>query len=320
LHIEGTLEPELAFTLARRNGVALPFADTAALRRAYEFANLQSFLDIYYMGMSVLCTAHDFFDLAEAYLRRARAAGVVHAELFFDPQAHAARGIPFEIVIDGLWDAVRASDVMHGISSRLIMCFLRDLSADDAMRTLEAALPFRDRITAVGLDSAEAGNPPAKFRAVFRRARELGWRTVAHAGEEGPAQYVRSALEDLGAERIDHGVRSLEDPTLVAYLRSERIPLTLCPLSNVKLRVVDRLCDLPLPEMLARGLRVTINSDDPAYFGGYIDDNYRAVADTFGYGPQQLAAFARNSFEAAFIDDRMRRRYLMLLDAALATG
>ncbi len=320
MHIEGTLEPELAFTLARRNDVALPFADTAALRRAYEFANLQSFLDIYYMGMSVLCTAHDFFDLAEAYLRRARAAGVVHAELFFDPQAHAARGIPFEIVIDGLWDAVRASDVMHGISSRLIMCFLRDLSADDAMRTLEAALPFRDRITAVGLDSAEAGNPPAKFRAVFRRARELGWRTVAHAGEEGPAQYVRSALDDLGAERIDHGIRSLEDPTLVAYLRSERIPLTVCPLSNVKLRVVDRLRDLPIPEMLERGLRVTINSDDPAYFGGYIDDNFRAVADTFGYGTPQLAAFARNSFDAAFIDDGLRRHYLALLDAALATG
>jgi adenosine deaminase len=318
LHIEGTLEPELAFELALRNGVALPYADTTALRDAYEFTNLQTFLDIYYTGASVLRTERDFFDLADAYFRRARLAGVVHAELFFDPQAHASRGVPFAVVIEGLWAAVRASAERHGISSRLIMCFLRDRSVESAMETIDAALPFRDRITAVGLDSAEIGNPPAKFAAVFARARGLGWRVVAHAGEEGPPEYVSSALDELGAERIDHGIRSLEDPALVARLRAERIPLTVCPFSNVKLRVVDTIGDMPLPEMLAEGLCVTINSDDPAYFGGYIDDNYRALALAFGYDVEQLGVFARNSFEAAFISAEQRRRYLAQLDAALA--
>jgi adenosine deaminase len=299
LHIEGTLEPELAFDLARRNNVTLPYADTATLRSAYEFTNLQSFLDIYYMGSSVLCTERDFFDLAEAYFRRASAAGVIHAELFFDPQTHAARGVPFATVIDGLWAAASASEERHGISSRLIMCFLRD--------------------TAVGLDSAELGYPPAPFRNVFERARELGWRVVAHAGEEGPPAYVTSALDDLGAERIDHGIRSLEDPELVARLRAERIPLTVCPLSNVKLRVVERVADLPLMEMIEQGLCVTINSDDPAYFGGYIDDNYRALAAAFDLAPEQLAVFARNSFEAAFIGDEQRSRYLARIDGAVAS-
>ncbi len=318
VHIEGTLEPELAFAFALRNGVALPYADTAALRGAYEFTHLQSFLDLYYTGMSVLHTERDFCELANAYFRRARAAGVVHAELFFDPQAHTSRGIPFRVVIDGLWEAVRASEDVHGVSSRLLMCFLRDRSADDALRTLEAALPYRDRITGVGLDSAEAGHPPAKFRAVFARARELGWRVVAHAGEEGPPDYVRSALDDLGAERIDHGIRALEDPALVARLSAERIALTVCPLSNVKLHVVERLAELPLPEMIARGLIVTINSDDPAYFGGYIDDNFRALGETFGFTLGELATFARHSFAAAFIADDVRRRYFTLLDGALA--
>jgi adenosine deaminase len=319
LHIEGTLEPELAFELAERNGVALPYADTEALRSAYEFTNLQSFLDIYYTGMSVLCTQRDFFDLAEAYFRRARLAGVVHAELFFDPQAHAARGVPFDVVIDGLWAAVRTSEARYGISSRLIMCFLRDRSAEDAMATLEAAFAYRERITAVGLDSAEIGNPPAKFKEVFERARAFGWRAVAHAGEEGPPDYVRSALDDLHAERIDHGIRSLEDPELVARLSAARIPLTVCPLSNVKLRVVERLADLPLREMIAQRLCVTINSDDPAYFGGYIDDNYRAIAHAFNFGSEQLAAFARNGIEAAFLDEKRRLRYLAELDLALAS-
>ena len=318
LHIEGTLEPELAFELAQRNGIALPYADTAALRSAYHFTNLQSFLDIYYMGASVLCTERDFFDLAEAYFRRARAAGVIHAELFFDPQAHAARGVPFATVIGGLWAAACTSEERHGISSRLIMCFLRDLGAEAAATTLEAALPFRERISAVGLDSAEVGYPPAPFRDVFARARAAGWRAVAHAGEEGPPAYVTSALDDLGAERIDHGIRSLEDPRLVARLRAERIPLTVCPLSNVKLRVVERIEDLPLMEMIEQGLCVTINSDDPAYFGGYIDDNYRALAAAFDLDEQQLAVFARNSIEAAFIDAEQRERYLAQLDGVLA--
>jgi adenosine deaminase len=310
LHIEGTLEPELAFDLARRNNVTLPYADTATLRSAYEFTNLQSFLDIYYMGSSVLCTERDFFDLAEAYFRRASAAGVIHAELFFDPQTHAARGVPFATVIDGLWAAASASEERHGISSR---------PTEEAMATLEAAIPFRERITAVGLDSAELGYPPAPFRNVFERARELGWRVVAHAGEEGPPAYVTSALDDLGAERIDHGIRSLEDPELVARLRAERIPLTVCPLSNVKLRVVERVADLPLMEMIEQGLCVTINSDDPAYFGGYIDDNYRALAAAFDLAPEQLAVFARNSFEAAFIGDEQRSRYLARIDGAVAS-
>lgn len=314
VHIEGTLEPELAFELAVRNGVALPYADTESLRGAYEFTNLQSFLDIYYTGMSVLCTERDFFDLADAYFRRARAGGVVHAELFFDPQAHSVRGIPFATVIEGLWSAVLASEERHGISSRLIMCFLRDRSVEEAMHTLEAALPYRERIAAVGLDSAEVGYPPALFRGVFERARAAGWRAVAHAGEEGPPEYVRSALDDLRVERIDHGIRSLEDPQLVARLRDERVPLTVCPLSNVKLRVVDRVGALPIPEMIERRLCVTINSDDPAYFGGYIDDNYRALAKAFDYSVEQLAAFARNSFAAAFIDEERRARYLALLD------
>jgi adenosine deaminase len=250
---------------------------------------------------------------------RASAAGVIHAELFFDPQTHAARGVPFATVIDGLWAAASASEERHGISSRLIMCFLRDRPTEEAMATLEAAIPFRERITAVGLDSAELGYPPAPFRNVFERARELGWRVVAHAGEEGPPAYVTSALDDLGAERIDHGIRSLEDPELVARLRAERIPLTVCPLSNVKLRVVERVADLPLMEMIEQGLCVTINSDDPAYFGGYIDDNYRALAAAFDLAPEQLAVFARNSFEAAFIGDEQRSRYLARIDGAVAS-
>ncbi len=313
LHIEGTFEPELIFALAERNRVRLPYASIGELRRAYEFTNLQSFLDLYYAAMAVLRTEADFAELTHAYFARAREQGVVHAELFFDPQAHTARGVPFETVIDGLWSAVRESEARYGITSKLIMCFLRDQSADSAMTTLERALPYGERIVAVGLDSAEAGNPPAKFARVFERALAEGWKTVAHAGEEGPPAYVWEALDLLRVSRVDHGVRSLEDPRLVARLRDERIPLTVCPLSNVKLRVVDTLRDHPLGRMLDAGLVATVNSDDPAYFGGYAGDNFREVAAALALSDDTLVTLARNSFEAAFLAERQRAAYLAAL-------
>jgi len=316
VHIEGTLEPELIFTLAERNRVSLPYPSVNALRRAYEFIDLQSFLDLYYAGMNVLRTEQDFTELAEAYFARARDQGVVHAEIFFDPQAHTARGIAFETVIDGLWSAVRVSASRFGITSKLIMCFLRDRSAESAMATLEQALPFGERIVGVGLDSAEVGNPPSKFARVFERALAEGWKTVAHAGEEGPPAYVWEALDVLKVSRVDHGVRSLEDPELVARLRRDRIPLTVCPLSNVKLRVFDDLRRHTLGTMLDEGLVATVNSDDPAYFGGYAGDNFAAVAEALDLGPSALRTLARNSFEASFIDEATRARYLALLDAA----
>jgi adenosine deaminase len=318
LHIEGTFEPELIFALAERNGITLPFPSVDALRNAYEFTDLQSFLDLYYAAMNVLRTEVDFADLANAYFARARAQGVVHAELFFDPQAHVARGVPFETVIDGLWSAVRESERRHGISSKLIMCFLRDRSEESALATLEQALPYGDRIVAVGLDSAEIGHPPAKFERVFARARAEGWKTVAHAGEEGPPSYVWEALDLLHVSRVDHGVRSLEDPLLVARLRDERMPLTVCPLSNVKLRVFDTLHDHTLGKMLDEGLVATVNSDDPAYFGGYVGDNLAAVAAALQLAPSALETLARNSFEAAFLDAPVRAAYLAQLDAAVA--
>lgn len=317
LHIEGTLEPELAFALAARNGVTLPHADTEELRAAYRFGDLQSFLDLYYALMAVLRTPEDFTALADAYLERAAAQGVRHAEIFFDPQAHTARGVPFSTVIEGLAASLDRSEERYGISTRLIMCFLRDESAESALATLEAAKPHLDRITGVGLDSAEVGHPPAKFRAVYEEAARLGLRRVAHAGEEGPAAYVREALDVLGAERIDHGLRSMEDPELVARLVRERIPLTLCPLSNVRLRVIDTLADHPLRAMLDAGLLVTVNSDDPAYFGGYAGDNYDAVREALSLDPEQLRTLARHSFEASFLeDDEPRRaRYLAEVEA-----
>jgi adenosine deaminase len=316
LHIEGTFEPELIFALAERNRIRLPYASIDELRRAYEFTNLQSFLDLYYAAMAVLRTEADFAELAHAYFARAREQGVVHAELFFDPQAHTARGVPFETVIDGLWSAVRESEARYGITSKLIMCFLRDQSADSAMATLEQALPYGERIVAVGLDSAEVGNPPSKFARVFERALAEGWKTVAHAGEEGPPAYVWEALDLLRVSRIDHGVRSLEDPRLVARLRDERIPLTVCPLSNVKLRVVDTLRDHPLARMLDAGLVATVNSDDPAYFGGYVGDNFREVANALALSDNALLTLARNSFEAAFVDEKTREAYLARLELA----
>ncbi|MFD3730074.1 adenosine deaminase [Streptomyces sp. NPDC058632] len=317
LHIEGTLEPELAFALAARNGVDLPWADTDALREAYRFQDLQSFLNLYYALMAVLRTERDFEDLADAYLARAAAQGVRHAEIFFDPQAHMARGVGMSTVVDGLWRALGRGQETHGVSTRLIMCFLRDESAESALATLEAAKPHLDRITGVGLDSAEVGHPPGKFRAVYEAAAALGLRRVAHAGEEGPPEYITEALDVLGVERVDHGLRCVEDPELVERLVRDRIPLTLCPLSNVRLRAVDTLAGHPLPAMLDAGLLCTVNSDDPAYFGGYAGDTFDAVRDTLGLGPERLRELARNSFLAAFLDDdeERRGRYLAEVEA-----
>ncbi|WP_327323534.1 adenosine deaminase [Streptomyces sp. NBC_01210] len=314
LHIEGTLEPELAFALAARNSVVLPYKDTEELRRAYLFQDLQSFLDLYYGLMSVLHTEDDFAELADAYLARAAGQGVRHAEIFFDPQAHTARGVPIGTVIDGLARALDRSEERHGISTRLIMCFLRDESAESAMETLDAAKPCLHRIAGVGLDSAEAGHPPSKFREVYEAADALGLRKVAHAGEEGPPAYIREALDVLGVERIDHGLRCMEDPELVERLVRERVPLTLCPLSNVRLRAVDVLEEHPLGRMMDAGLLCTVNSDDPAYFGGYIGDTFHAVHEALGLTEEQLRELARNSFLASFLDDDEERRARLIAE------
>lgn len=316
IHIEGSLEPELIFELARRNGVALAYPDVESLRRAYAFTDLQSFLDIYYAGASVLLKEDDFFDMAMAYFRRAVADGIVHAEVFFDPQTHTARGVPFETVIRGLTRARETAQQELGLSSAFILCFLRHLSEDAAFETLEEALPWREHFIGVGLDSSERGHPPEKFARVFARCRELGLRLVAHAGEEGPAAYVRSALDVLKVERIDHGVRALEDAELVRRLASERVPLTVCPLSNVKLRVFDRLSDHNLGQLLASGLVATVNSDDPAYFGGYLHQNF---VETFAALPalqvREAYVLARNSIEASFAEASAKARWVDRLDA-----
>ncbi len=315
LHIEGTLEPELMFELARRNGVRLPYADAEAVRRAYRFSNLQSFLDVYYRACSVLIHERDFYELTAAYLARARDQGVRHAEIFFDPQTHTARGVQFETVVGGISRALTEARAL-GLTSHLIMCFLRDLSADDAMATLEQALAHRDAIFGIGLDSAEVGHPPEKFRHVFERAAGAGFRAVAHAGEEGPPEYIWQALDLLGAERIDHGVRCLEDRRLVQRLEADRIPLTVCPFSNVKLRVVDTLEQHPLAKMLEHGLCATVNSDDPAYFGGYVGENLAGVAEALRLDDAAVVELARNSFRASFLDDAARAHHLAELDAA----
>jgi adenosine deaminase len=316
VHIEGTLEPELMVELARRNRVRLPYADAAAARRAYRFSDLQSFLDVYYRACSVLIHEQDFYELTTAYLARARAQGVRHVEIFFDPQTHTARGVQFETVVAGIGRALSEARQL-GMTSHLIMCFLRDLPVDHAMATLEQAVAHRDTIFGVGLDSAEVGNPPRKFRDVFERASSAGFRAVAHAGEEGPPDYIWQALDLLGAERIDHGVRCLEDRRLVQRLEADRTPLTVCPFSNVKLRVVETLEQHPLAMMLEHGLCATVNSDDPAYFGGYVGDNLAGVAKALGLDNGGLVELARNSFEAAFLDDVDRARHLAELDAAL---
>ncbi|MDX5444917.1 MAG: adenosine deaminase [Zoogloeaceae bacterium] len=318
LHIEGTLEPELMFSLARRNGVKLPFASVEETRAAYDFSDLQSFLDLYYAGAAVLVTEQDFFDLAAAYFERAHADGVVHAELFFDPQTHTARGIAFETVLDGLERACRDAQQRHGISSRLILCFLRHLSEQDGLDTLDQALPHLSRIHGVGLDSSEKGHPPAGFARLFARCRELGLHIVAHAGEEGPPEYIHQALDLLGVERIDHGVRCEEDPALVARLAREQVALTVCPLSNVKLCVFGRLEEHNFKRLLDAGLKLTINSDDPAYFGGYVARNYVETARALGLSRAELARVARNSLEASFVSDAERAPWLARFEALAA--
>ena len=319
VHLEGTLEPELMFAIAGRNGVALPYETVDEVRKAYRFADLQAFLDIYYAAARVLVQEQDFYDLTWAYLERMHAENVRHVEPFFDPQTHTARGVPFTTVLDGITRALADAERKLGMSSRLIMCFLRHLPADAAMRTLEQALPFRGAIVGVGLDSAEHGHPPADFTAVFDRARREGFRAVAHAGEEGPPEYIRQALDDLGVSRIDHGVRCLEDPRLVDRLAAERVPLTVCPLSNVKLRVFPALEDHPVKRMLDRGLRVSLHSDDPAYFGGYITANYLAIARTFALSRDEIVSIARNAIESTFLDAAGQRALLAELDAVVSS-
>jgi adenosine deaminase len=314
LHIEGSLEPELMFALAKRNRVALPYPTVASLKAAYDFSDLQSFLNIYYAGASVLATERDFFDMTWAYLERAQTDSVRHVEIFFDPQTHTARGVPFRIAIEGIHAALSEGARKLGISAFLIMCFLRHLSEEDAFATVEEALPYRDRIVGVGLDSSERGHPPSKFARVFARCRELGWRAVAHAGEEGPPAYITEALDLLRAERIDHGVRCLEDPAVVARLAAEQIPLTVCPLSNVKLRVFPSLEQHNLRQLMAAGLRVTVNSDDPAYFGGYVNENYRAVQRALGLSREDLRRLARNSFLASFLPEAEKQRHCRSVD------
>jgi adenosine deaminase len=320
LHIEGTLEPEMAFELAAKHAVALPYENVEAMRRAYQFANLQAFLDIYYAGAELLRDEADFYALTAAYLRRAHAQGVVHAEIFFDPQTHTQRGVPYAAVVGGIRRALLQAERDHGLTHRLIPCFLRHLSAADAMRTLEQALELRPAISAVGLDSSEAGHPPEKFAAVFARARHEGLLTVAHAGEEGPAQYVRDALDLLHVRRIDHGVRCVEDPQLVRRLVRERMPLTVCPLSNIKLQVFERIEAHNLKQLLELGLCVTVNSDDPAYFGGYVLENYLAVQRALGLTRDDLAMLARNSIEASFLPSAAQRHWLAAIDQAADCG
>jgi adenosine deaminase len=320
LHIEGTLEPELMFALAARHGIGLPYASVEALRAAYQFDSLQSFLDLYYAGAAVLRDEDDFHALTMAYLRRAHDDGVVHVEIFFDPQTHTERGIAFAAAIDGIRRALADGEREFGISHRLILCFLRHLSADDAMRTLEQALPYKDAIVAVGLDSSERGHPPSKFRAVFERARREGFLTVAHAGEEGPPGYIVEALDLLKVSRIDHGVRCEEDPALVERLVRERIPLTVCPLSNVRLCVYGTIEQHNLKRLLDRGLCVTVNSDDPAYFGGYVADNYLAVQRGLGLSRGDIETLAGNSIEASFLPAAQKRALRDRLDAYVAAS
>ena len=302
VHIEGTLEPELLLELAVRNGYELPFEDVDAAHAAYRFTDLQSFLDIYYRGAAVLRTPEDFYDLMAAYLRRAVRDGVRHAEIFFDPQTHTQRGIGFPVFMEGFRSAIADIGRQGEITADLILCFLRHLSGEDALVTLRDAEPYLDGVIAVGLDSSERGRPPELFEAAYQEARKLGLRAVAHAGEEGPPEYITAALDVLGAERIDHGVRCLEDPELVRRLSTAGIPLTVCPMSNVALQVVDRISDHPLPRLVEARIKVTVNSDDPAYFGGYVGDNYQALVDGLDLGRADLKGLARNSIEASFLD------------------
>lgn len=316
VHIEGTLEPEMMFDLAERNDFDLPFRSVSEVKDAYRFSNLQSFLDIYYQGAAVLQTEQDFYELMSAYLDRAQADGVRHAEIFFDPQTHTERGVGFEVFMPGFLAAISEASPM---SVSLIMCFLRHLSGSDAVETMAMAEPHLEGVIAVGLDSTEAGISPEPFEEAYDMARDLGLRAVAHAGEEGPPEYVEAALDVLGAERIDHGVRSLEKESLVERLRDDQVPLTVCPLSNVALQVVDSLEDHPLPEMMRRGLLVSVNSDDPAYFGGYVGDNYLGLAEKLGFGRNDLARIARNSINSSFADALRKAELITELEGALSS-
>jgi len=318
IHIEGSFEPELLFAIAERNGIAIPYASVDDLRQAYAFNDLQDFLDIYYQGMAVLRQEVDFYELTRAYLARAKDDRVRHVELFFDPQAHTARGVPFETVIAGITRAMDEAAASDDLSSGLILCILRHLDEEDGLATLRQALAFKDRIIGVGLDSSERGHPPGKFARLFEKARAEGFRLVAHAGEEGPPSYVQEALDVLQIERIDHGNRAMEDPALVERIVAEGLALTVCPLSNLRLGGVPSLDRHPLREMARRGLKVTVNSDDPAYFGGYVNDNFVAVAHALSLTEQDLTAFARTSFEAAFISQDRRRRLIDELDSYVA--
>jgi adenine deaminase len=318
IHIEGSLEPELIFELAQRNGVSLPYASVEALRAAYAFTDLQSFLDIYYAGASVLLQPQDFHDMAWAYFLRAKADNVVHTELFFDPQTHTARCVSMGTVIEGLSGACKKAEAELGISSALILCFLRHLSEEDAFATLDAALPYREHFIGVGLDSSEMGHPPEKFERVFARCRELGLHLVAHAGEEGPPEYMWQAIDLLKVQRIDHGVAALQDPLLMAELAHTRLPLTVCPLSNLKLCVVNDLRDHPLKQMLDAGLCVTVNSDDPAYFGGYMNANFEQTTQALALSRDDVITLAKNSFEASFIGAERRATCMAALSRAAA--
>lgn len=318
LHLEGSLEPELMFDLAQRNGIAIPYASVEEIRAAYEFSNLQDFLDIYYVGMNVLQTVEDFYDLTRAYLERVHADNVRHVEVFFDPQGHTDRGIAFETVIDGITRALDDAETEWGMTHKLILCFLRHLSEEAAFETLEQAMPHLDRIDGVGLDSSEMGHPPSKFARVFAKAGELGLKRVAHAGEEGPPEYVYEALDVLKVDRLDHGNRSLEDKALVDRLVTEQMTLTVCPLSNLRLCGVERLEDHPMKRMLELGLRATCNSDDPAYFGGYVNDNYVRTAEAVGLTADDIVELARNSFRGSFLEPAEIERRLKEIDAAVA--
>ena len=314
LHIEGSLEPEMMFALARRNAVDIPFASAEEVRKAYAFSNLQDFLDIYYQGMNVLRTEQDFYDLTMAYFQRIHADNAIHAEIFFDPQGHTERGIKFSTAIDGILRAMDDAETKLSISSQLIMSFLRHLSEEDAFKTLEEATPYLNRISAVGLDSSELGNPPSKFTKIFTKAKTLGLKAVAHAGEEGPPEYIWEALDLLKIDRIDHGNRSLEDSGLIDKLRENQMALTVCPLSNLSLCVVDRLGDHPLKKMLDLGLRATVNSDDPAYFGGYLNDNYDAMATALNLDMDDIITLAKNSFRGSFLGEDAIEQSLQRVD------
>lgn len=315
LHIEGSLEPELMFALAQRNKIDIPFKTVEEVRAAYDFSNLQDFLDIYYQGMNVLQTEQDFYDLTWAYLERVAKQNVKHVEIFFDPQGHTERGVKFETVLDGITRALDDGRKKLGVSSFLIMCFLRHLSEDAAIETLQQAIPYKHRIKGVGLDSSEKGHPPSKFKQVFEDAREEGFLIMAHAGEEGPPEYVWEALDLLKVNRIDHGNRSLEDDKLVQRLVNDKMPLTVCPLSNLKLCVVKDIKDHPLKKMLGLGLKATINSDDPAYFGGYMNENFKAVTSALGLSKEDLLTITRNSIEASFLDDAGKQKLRTELEA-----